>query len=50
MPETLQELHEPPGVLMAVAEEITPEFGLGLRRQLRLLEQQPLELDTDTGS
>ena len=38
MAETLQELHEPPRVLVAVAEEIAPELGLGLRRQLGLLE------------
>jgi len=46
MPEVFQEPHEPPHVLAAVAEEIAVELGLGCRRQLRLMEQQPLELET----
>ena len=45
MPETLQELHQTPRVLVAVAKKVASELGLRFRRQLGPLEQQPLELE-----
>jgi hypothetical protein len=45
LPELPEQSYEPPRVLVAVAEEVAPKLGLGVRGQRARLEQQPLELE-----